>query len=56
MTLGWPQLVYLALLLIGVGVAAAKDGQPREAWSFWWTLVGAGLAIWLLYMGGFFTE
>ena len=56
MTLGWPQLVYLALTILGLGVAMAKHGEPRGEHSFPTTFIASGIVIWVLYMGGFFTE
>jgi hypothetical protein len=29
MNLGWPQLIYLALLLVGLGHHLDKDGTPK---------------------------
>jgi hypothetical protein len=50
----WPQWTLLTMYVLNVGFILAKDGQPREPYSFWWYVIGAALDIWLLYMGGFF--
>lgn len=51
----WPQLMYLALCFMSLGVAAAKHGQPREPWSFWGALVNLAIVLPLLWAGGFFS-
>lgn len=51
-----PQLIYLALTCLGLGMALAKHGQPKDdSHSFWWTLTASGICIGLLYWGGFFS-
>jgi hypothetical protein len=48
-------MIVLALLLFGLGVAIAKDGQPRTGkYSFGWTVVASCVHCSLLYWGGFF--
>ncbi|QPB08675.1 hypothetical protein KB681_gp37 [Burkholderia phage Mica] len=55
MTLHWPQIVYLALSLIGIGVQCAKHGKPREGKeNVFGTLFATAVVCWLLYAGGFF--
>ena len=55
LTLGIPQIIYLALLFIGVGAEAAKHGQPKKGnHNFWVALFGAGLVMVLHYWGGFY--
>lgn len=49
------QIIYLALLMMGLGIHLAKDGQPKEGkYSFWTALISLGIQIALLYFGGFF--
>jgi hypothetical protein len=50
----WPQLTYLALVLLGVGFAIAKHGEPQLPYSMFRSLAGASIAFFLLYQGGFF--
>lgn len=50
----WPQYTYLALVALGLGYALAKHGEPSPPHNAWGRILGAGLALWLLYMGGFF--
>ena len=54
MTMHWPQIVYLLLTILGLGIAIGKHGQPREPWSFPQTLVSTVVCLGLLYAGGFF--
>lgn len=51
----WPQYTYLALCLIGVGVCAAKHGEPKTGThNFLGNIAASSLILWILYMGGFF--
>lgn len=50
----WPQIVYLALVMMGVGVALAKHGEPRTPYSAWGTLLATAICLGLLWAGGFF--
>lgn len=50
----WPQLIWLALAFITLGMSAANHGQKRSNESFGWTLCGVLLSLSLLYWGGFF--
>lgn len=53
--MGWPQYSMLALLLIAIGIACGKDGEPKTGrHSIWTTLFAAGLEFWILWEGGFF--
>jgi hypothetical protein len=50
-----PALIYLALVILGLGIVLAKDGEPKTGkHSFWWQLVGTAIPCGLLYWGGFF--
>lgn len=55
MSLHWPQIIFAALTLMQLGMALAKDGEPKGNWSFWWSAISASLVFWLLYEGGFWT-
>jgi hypothetical protein len=55
MNLQWPQLTYLALVALRLGISLAQHGQFKtEKHSFFTQLVGASLGLFLLYQGGFF--
>lgn len=57
MTLHWPQITYLNLLLIGLGITISKHGQPEtgkhNAFS---KLISVAIILTLLYFGGFFNQ
>lgn len=51
----WPQFTYLALLVFGLGITAQQHGKPKTGnVSIWISLIGCSIALWLIYMGGFF--
>lgn len=52
--MGWPQYTLLWLNIFGLGIALAKDGEPRGNHSFAGTCFGTALLFALLYAGGFF--
>lgn len=55
MIMHWPQLVWLALVMIGLGVDVARHGQPKTGkYNFWSSLAAIPIAIAILYFGGFF--
>ena len=53
--IGWPQGIYLVLLLGQLIIAGLLHNKPREPRSAWAVLVGEVLLIALLYWGGFFS-
>ena len=54
--MGWPQITYIVLSVLSVGYVLAKDGQPRDPYSFWQSVIGACISFGLLYAGGFFSQ
>lgn len=55
MNLEWPQLTYLALSCLAVGVHLAKHGEPRkDKYGFWSALISSAIMTFILYKGGFF--
>lgn len=50
----WPQWTFIVLLILGLGIALGKDGQPRGNWSFWASLFNSAITFVILYFGGFF--
>ena len=53
--MGWPQYTYIVITVFGLGLVAAKDGEPRKGkHDFMTTALSTGFAVWLLYKGGFF--
>ena len=55
MKFGIWQIIYVGLILIGIGISAGKHGEPRtDKWSVWTTLISAAIEITILAFGGFF--
>ena len=54
--MGWPQITYIVLSVLSLGYILAKDGQPREPYSFWGSCIGTSIGFGLLYAGGFFSQ
>jgi hypothetical protein len=50
----WPQIIVIVLIMLNVGLALGKNGEPRSNYSFWSTVFDASLFFILLYWGGFF--
>lgn len=49
-----PQIILLGMYLLSIGMALAKDGQPKEGnHSFVATVVAAGIVCGVLWWGGF---
>lgn len=54
--LHWPQLTFLALTFLDVGVCSARYGEQKpDCYDIVDVLVGPAIVLGLLYMGGFFT-
>jgi len=51
-----PQILYLSLIMLSLGINIAKHGQPRKPGTenAWHTLVGAAISLTIMYYGGFF--
>ena len=50
-----PQLIYIALSLISLGIILAKHGEVKDGkHNFFTSLLLTVLVYWLLYEGGFF--
>lgn len=57
MTLHLPQIIFLALYAVNIGINIGKHGEPRESkYNAWGTLIASAIAILILAWGGFFTE
>ena len=51
----WPQLTMIVLYAIGIGIAIAKNGEPKnENHNAFTVILASALGLWILYMGGFF--
>lgn len=55
--MNWPQITWIALVSLGLGMTLMKHGEPRtDKHSFWWALFGALATAWLLWCGDFFSQ
>lgn len=52
--MGWPQITWIVLVVVGVVVHLLHHGQPTRI-SFWASFSNALLVAWLLWCGGFFS-
>jgi hypothetical protein len=50
----WPQVTYLALMCIAVGVTIANYGEVKVSRYGWTDFSSSGIVLALLYYGGFF--
>ena len=50
----WPQYVFIILIIFGLGVSLAKDGEPKGNYNFALELISTVITIWLLWAGDFF--
>ena len=51
---GWPQYVFIAILLLGIGHSAARSGEETTYSSFSNSLIGTVLNTVILICGGFY--
>lgn len=51
----WPQITWIFLAAMSLGIAIAKHGQPRTLFSGWHTTIRLLVMALLLWAGGFFT-
>jgi len=55
MNIGWPQGIYIAIVLLGLLITAAKDGEPMEGrYNFSLRFMLSICIFGLLWWGGFF--
>lgn len=53
--MGWPQVAYIVLLAMGVGIHLANHGQPRnDNYSVFVALISSSISLGIVYAGGFF--
>lgn len=55
LAIGWPQIIWIVLAGLSLGISCAKNGEPRGPYSAIGTLIGIILGCALLWWGGFFT-
>lgn len=52
--MGVPQICYIVIITLGLGISLAKHGEPQGDYNFFTALVAAAIQIGLLILGGFF--
>jgi len=52
--MGVPQIIFIVLLSMQLGMAIAKHGEPRLPYHAGWAVANIILVTGLLYWGGFF--
>ena len=52
--MAWPQIIFLALTLLGLGINMGLHGERQNPHNFWTALFGSVVSVSLLYWGGFF--
>jgi hypothetical protein len=52
--MGVPQICYIVIITLGLGISLAKHGEPQGDYNFFTTLIAAAIQIGLLILGGFF--
>lgn len=49
-----PQLIYIALIMISLGMNISSHGEPRGDTNAWNSLISCIIGFAILYWGGFF--
>lgn len=49
-----PQIVLIAMIVIGALLEARDHGKPRKNHNFWMYLISIFITLGILYCGGFF--
>ncbi len=51
----WPQIAWIMLVFLSLGVSLGKHGQPYDRpLSFWWALGNSAVWSFIAWAGGFF--
>lgn len=54
MVLHWPQITYIVISTLGIGISIAQHGKPRSNENAFTTIIASCIAYALMYAGGFF--
>lgn len=55
MTIGLPQIIWLGLMVLSLGMSLANHDKPKTGYeNFWISLIAFGVHFALLSWGGFF--
>lgn len=50
------QIIYLGIVLMGVGISIGKHGENQGNYNGWVALISAAIQITILALGGFFGQ
>lgn len=53
--IGWPEGIFLVLIMFSIAVRYANVGNPRPADKWWGPMLDLFVTVYLLYWGGFFS-
>lgn len=51
----WPQIVIIALFVMGFTVNTLKHGEDRGKFNMWGSILGISIWVSILYAGGFWS-
>jgi hypothetical protein len=55
LTLQWPQVIWIVLAVLGLGIHMARSGEPlRGRYSAWMQIISIAIGATILWCGGFF--
>lgn len=54
MSFGWPQITFLALTMMGLGMNLALHGKSRGEYNFFGSIFNTAIVLSILWWGGFF--
>jgi len=49
-----PQLLFVIIIAMSIGIALAKHGKPSPKYNFWLTLLASAIWYAIAWSGGFF--
>lgn len=57
MSIGWPQGIYLVLMLVSIGISIARYGQQKtDTYDLTDIVLSPAIVTGILYWGGFFDK
>lgn len=55
MIIGWPQIVWICIVAMNLGMYLVKHGEEMSGkYNFFISLICQLISLWILYCGGFF--
>ncbi|UWG96827.1 hypothetical protein LPY66_18410 [Dehalobacter sp. DCM] len=53
--MGTPQIIYIVLIALSLGINIAEHGKPRSNNNAWYAVISAAITTGILIWGGFFS-